>query len=105
MGLIEQDGYEFEVDWIDDEIAKLLDNKMPWAMRRYRLVREIAEHKAAMEKMPETMPTDREAMAIAKVYLARLEAVLKELDYRARTRPSPAEAKKFTEAIKGTQGQ
>ena len=73
MGQITQDGYTFNSDWIDHRIAMLTDGNIPRDVRRYKLLRELEAHKAAMKRMPEMMPNDRAAIAHAKAYLAALE--------------------------------
>jgi hypothetical protein len=83
MDTITQDGFTFESGWIDCQTAKFKDEKILWPVRRYKLSREIAEHTAAMESMPETMPLYDQTMAHAKAYLAALNQASEDLNVEA----------------------
>jgi len=86
MGQITQDGYTFNSDWIDHQIAIFTDVNISRAVRRYKLLRELEAHKSAMKCMPEMMPNDHIAMAHAKAYLAALEKAFNQLGLELRTR-------------------
>ena len=70
MGQITQDGYTFNSDWIDQQLAILMNGTIPGDVRRYKLIRELEAHRAAMKCIPEMLPNDHVAMAHAKAYLS-----------------------------------
>jgi hypothetical protein len=79
MGQITQDGFTFNSDWIDANVAPFKDQSIPWAARRDKLDREITMREEDFKSMLQTMPNDLEGHAHSRAYLAALRQAEEEL--------------------------
>jgi hypothetical protein len=68
MGQITQDGFTFDSDWIDSNVAKFKDQSDPGAIRE-----EIAMREEDLKSMLSNMPNDFKAHAHLRAYIAALK--------------------------------